>query len=494
MKHNDWTCRKWIVPATWLMRLTVGSTFVFSGFVKAIDPWGTLYKFEDYMGAMGLPAFDNLLLVGVFALCAYEFAVGIFLLTGCFRRSAPIAAMLMMAVMLPLTLWIAVADPVADCGCFGDAIVISNWTTFWKNVVLVAAIAWLIRFNRRCRCLIRPFMQWMAFIFSVLFIIAVGLGGYIYQPLIDFRPFPKGTLLAETSAPEDYALPDEGEGSEADESAYAEAEAYDEADLPDETDDMRFIYSRDGVEKSFTIDDELPDESDGWIFVRRETSGASGVGDDKAPESSTASMKHDDGPEGFRIWSEDGMEDMTSAALRKNGRQLLLLMPDLKKVSIATTWQINSLYSWANDNDINMIGVVAGTPQDIERWKDLSMAAYPLYTAEDTQIKMLARGNPAVVYLNDGSVVWKSTLRALDTEDFQSASRNPASYARDDYALLWNTSGIYLLAMVLLMFLSYLPALGRFFPGRIRAGIERRDAKMTEAESKYRSARKEAKR
>ena len=432
---------------TWAMRLLVGATFIFSGFVKAIDPWGTLYKFEDYMGAMHLPVFRNILLVGVFALCAYEFTIGVFLMLGCFRRSAPILAAAMMAVMLPLTLWIAIADPVADCGCFGDALVISNWATFWKNVVLVLAIVWLIKFNTRRRCLITPSLQWIALLASVVFTVCIGFAGYVYQPLIDFRPYPVGTTLIDHSD-----------------------------DNSQESDDnMLFVYERDGVEKSFSIDDELPDESEGWTFVRRESAPSR----PSATKSATTDAKNDS-ERNFRIWDENGDEDISESVVPDDGKQLIILMPDLKNVSMATTWNINSLYTWATANGIDMIGVVAGTRDDIENWKDISLAAYPLYTADDTAIKMVARGNPAVIYLEDGKIRWKSTLRALDTEDFQKAGTktDPKQFARDNRTLLRNVAGLYLLIMAVLVLLSFIPDLRRCFPS-----VTRKKAKTTEDET-----------
>ncbi|MDE6273029.1 MAG: DoxX family protein [Muribaculaceae bacterium] len=465
-----------VIAITWIIRILVGATFAYSGFVKAIDPWGTFYKFEDYMAAMSFPVYENLLLVGVFGLCAYEFCLGIFLLTGCFRRSTPIAAIIMMAVMLPLTLWIAVADPVADCGCFGDALVISNWATFWKNVVLVGLIIWLLRYNAKCRCLIRPFVQWIALLGSVAYIVIIGFVGYIYQPLIDFRPFPIGRQLAEplTNVEKDEdQMAEQGEAVKTDvESGVSE----DAENIDSEIDNLRFVYAKDGIEKSFSIDDELPDESEGWIFVRREG------GDNDSQNTDRSANNSDDSS--FRIWSLNGEDDVTSDVIKRRGGELLLLMPDLKSVSMAMTWRINSLYLWARDNDIEMIGIVAATPAEIENWQDISLASYPIYTAEDTQIKMLARGNPAVVYLENGSVVWKSSLRSLDTEDFQAseALRKPSSYARDDHGILKNISGFYLLLIALLIFLSFLPMMGRFFPSKVRNQIEERDSRISEKE------------
>ncbi len=137
MKESKWL-RKEVI--TWIVRLIVGGTFVVSGFVKAIDPWGLLYKSDEYLAAMSIDIWPNLQLVGVFCLSALEFLIGIFLVFGCFRRSVAIVATLVIAFMLPLTLWLAMDNPVEDCGCFGDAFVISNWSSFWKNVVSAAGV------------------------------------------------------------------------------------------------------------------------------------------------------------------------------------------------------------------------------------------------------------------------------------------------------------------------------------------------------------------
>lgn len=419
---------------TWILRILTGAVFIFSGFVKAIDPWGTLYKFEDYMAAMHLPVFRNILLVAVFALCAYEFTVGIFLLLGCFRRSAPILAAIMMAVMLPLTLWIAIADPVADCGCFGDALIISNWATFWKNVVIVAAIVWLIKFNTSQRCLIRPSLQWIVLIASTTYTAAIGFAGYVYQPLIDFRPYRIGTPLLDH------------QDNQADSTQSAE-------------ENMLFVYQKDGIEKRFSIDDELPDEADGWTFVRRESVDSENKNDsDNTAELSDKDFENSE-VKNFRIWDESGVEDITDDVFGSTGRQLILLMPDLKSVSMATTWQINSLYTWSGDNDTHMIGIVAGTPTDIAEWKDLSLAAYPIYTADDTEIKMVARGNPAVVYLDKGIIKWKSTLRALNTEDFQSDNsfKDPEAFSRDNHELLLKATAPFVSIIAVLILLSLFP-------------------------------------
>lgn len=413
---------------TWLLRLLTGATFVISGFVKAVDPYGTFYKLQDYMGAMHLPSLSNLLLVGAFALFASEFIIGVFLLLGCFRKSTPILAMVFMAVMLPLTFWIAVWNPVEDCGCFGDAIILSNWETFWKNVVLTGCIIWLIKFNVRCRCLIMPSLQWIALMASGGYIIVIGLIGYLYQPLVDFRPYRTGEALAE---------PGNSRGEN------------------EENPEYSFIYAKDGIEKRYTIDDVLPDEDSGWVFVRREEPGAQRSEGEQMGRESTEADAED---KTFRIWSEDGKDDVTDYVLTPDQRMILLMMPDLSSVSAASSWQINSLHTWAEENDIDFSAIVSGNPEEINAWKDISLASYPIFTADDTEIKMAVRGNPAVIYLENGRIIWKSTLKALGTKDFQAAeSRDPKSYARNDRSLLFNTSGVFLSVVALLICISIIP-------------------------------------
>ena len=101
---SNFASSDWGRAVTWLARLIVGGTFVFSGFVKAVDPWGTLYKMEEYVAALGVPATHSLIVAGVFGLCALEFMLGVFLIAGCYRRSTPVVTLAVMAVMLPLTL------------------------------------------------------------------------------------------------------------------------------------------------------------------------------------------------------------------------------------------------------------------------------------------------------------------------------------------------------------------------------------------------------
>lgn len=362
----------YILPiTTWLFRIFCGGLFIFSGFVKAIDPWGTIFKVEEYLGAFGVALPLALQRMAVFALCAVEFVVGAFLFLGCFRKSCPIFGALIMTFMLPLTLWIAMRDPVADCGCFGDALVLSNWLTFWKNVVLSLGMIWLIRFNISAVCLITPAFQWLAVVASGIFIAVIEMFGFFYQPLIDFRDYPVGGKL-------------------------------------------------------FATEDEDDDH-------------------------------------GINVFDLETWEDKNEEASAGEGKELLVMIPKVSYVSPATTWKLNSLYEWAQENGVKMVGIVSGSPEEIEEWKDLSMAEYPLFVADDSSIKEVVRGNPGIVYMDNGKIIWKATLSSIDIDDFLSpdVTTDAATFGGDNDRILRNCAGVYLIFMAFLIFISFTPKMAR---------------------------------
>lgn len=402
----------------WLLRIMTGGTFVFSGFAKAIDPYGSFYKITDYVAAWGWELPESLLLAAAFILFTCEFVIGAMLVSGCFRRTSPLCATLVMLFMLPLSLWIAITNPVADCGCFGDAFIVSNWETFWKNIGLTGACVWLLFFNRRIHWLITPALQWVALTLSIAYPVYLGIAGYFVQPALDFRPYKTGVNI----------LPDE------------------ESDSDDEN-AIRLIYRNlDGEEKSFMLDEALPEESEGWMFVRQE---------------SDTKLSHVKKPARveMHIWNEDGDEDVTTRVLKKEGRQLILLMPELSDVNVRDSWPLNSLYGYCRENDIDMIGIAAATKEDIAAWEDISMCEYPVYVAEDTSIKEIVRGNPALVYLENGNIIWKQTLTSINVDELthEGGDKNLLNIVTDTGKMLYNSSWTYIGLMVFLMLISFLP-------------------------------------
>lgn len=360
-KRPSWYESWW---AVWLCRLIVGGTFVFSGVTKMIDLWGFVYKIEQYLAAWAIDEPRTLVLGVAMCLAGAEFLLGFLLFTGCYRRSAPVFVSLIMVGMTGLTAYIAIADPVDDCGCFGDAVKISNTATFLKNVVLMMLCLVLLGGNRKVAGLFTPYSQWLVALIAIVYIGVVGALGYNVQPLVDFRPYPVGTpLVADT------------EGADA-------------------TETMRFIYTDGTREQAFSAD-SLPD--DPWEFVRREES------------DSYAADKRS-----FTVY--DGDIDVTDEVITSDGDELLVLIPEPENASIASTYLLNDLYRYATERGGSVAGILGAGDEVLEQWRDISLADYPLYTTDESAIKEVARGDVALVWLHDGVILWKSNLVAIDSD------------------------------------------------------------------------------
>lgn len=369
MSNADNACEHRRTAMVWALRVILGAVFIVSGLAKSVDLWGTVYKIEEYLGVWGMTEPRTLTVVVATGLCGGEFLLGALLLLGCYRRAVVWLMGALMAFMLPLSLWLWIADPVPDCGCFGDFLVISNRATFWKNVAIVAGIALLWRSNSKTAGVITPYCQWMAAAALTVYILIVAMAGYNIQPEIDFRRFPQGTqLLTDDSAEED-----------------------------DEEVTYTFIYSKGGEQREF-LADNLPDST--WTFVDRKLMSGS-----------------EDTRDGFVIL-EDG-EDITHDVINAEGEQMLVVVPEIARVNPSHTYAINTLDRYMTARGGTLTALLAPDRRGIDYWDDISMADYPVYTAEPTMLKELVRGTIGLVYLLDGRVVWKRTLSSTDMSLFE---------------------------------------------------------------------------
>ena len=186
--------RKIIVNiARWLLAVVL----IFSGYVKAVDPMGTSYKIRDYLDAARLADYvpDVSVMILSVVLSAVEFLLGICLLFAIRRRLVSRLAVVLMTFMTLLTLWLAIANPISDCGCFGDAIVLTNWQTFLKNVVLLGAAAIVASYPLDMMRFVSRSNQWIVVNFSVVYIFATSGVSQYGLPQFDFRPYHIGTDL-----------------------------------------------------------------------------------------------------------------------------------------------------------------------------------------------------------------------------------------------------------------------------------------------------------
>lgn len=179
-----------------ISRIIVAAVFIFSGFVKAVDPVGTQIKLQDYMTAFGIGGFmTSDILLTACILAGIEFLLGIYMLFGVYRKGTSVILLIMMLLFTPLTLYLALKNPVSDCGCFGDALVLTNWQTFIKNVVLLLLIILLVWKSRLIAPLVGDRRSWLVTLATVLLIGHFMLSNIRDLPVFDFRPYKVGTDL-----------------------------------------------------------------------------------------------------------------------------------------------------------------------------------------------------------------------------------------------------------------------------------------------------------
>ena len=148
------------------LRFALALVFVFSGFVKAIDPMGTVYKMADYADAFGIGVSPFWLLTGAGILIVVEYVMGVSLFFGLYRRFYLWSMIAFLAVMTPLTLFLALTNPISDCGCFGDAWVLSNWETFAKNVILLTMAIVVFRWRKLIFRFFTEKTDWLVSLFT----------------------------------------------------------------------------------------------------------------------------------------------------------------------------------------------------------------------------------------------------------------------------------------------------------------------------------------
>lgn len=351
----------------WLLRILVGGVFVVSGWAKLVDVWGTVIKVEEYVDVWNWAVPRTVIMVGALSLSAFEFTAGLLLLSGCYRRVVTWLLATCMAFMLPLTAWIWIADPVSDCGCFGDFVVLSNAATFWKNVVLTVLIIILVVNNRCAGCFFRPPSQWAVAVSALFYSLTVALVGYNVQPLVDFRPFPPGAPLVADSG-------DDGTG-------------------------MVFIYEKNGIQSEFDIDN-LPDEADGWIYVDRMEPA---VDDNR-----------------LAVFDPETDEDVTDQYLAGADSLMLLVISEPLRADLSHTYTINELSDAVERDGGNFAALLATGREGVELWRDNSMASYPCLAADDTQLKQLARGVMSLVWITNDTVRWKRTVASVGLDRVES--------------------------------------------------------------------------
>lgn len=358
--------------ATNICRAVLAVTFIFSGYVKAIDPLGTQYKIRDYLTALSIGDYvpDWLTLGSSVALASLEFALGIFILFAIRRRFTTRVILAFMAVMTLITVWIAIANPVSDCGCFGDAITLTNVQTLLKNVVLTACAVVVCRCRERMFRFVSENNQWIAVNYTVIYIVATSSYSLYLLPRFDFRPYHVGANIREgMEIPEGAKMP-----------------RYENT----------FVMEKNGERREFTLDN-YPDST--WTFVERKS---------ELVEEGYVPPIHD-----FTITDNATGDDITQQILDDKGYTFLLVSPHLESADDTNFGDIDQLYEYCQAQGVPFYCLTASGEDAIQHWRDITGAEYPFCMSDETTLKTVIRSNPGLVLIKDGTVIRKWSHNGL---------------------------------------------------------------------------------
>lgn len=401
-----------------ICQIILGCVFIFSGYAKAVDPYGSYYKIQDYLTAFGWDALLPLAFVAGVLLCAAEFLLGICLLLGANLKTTSILTLIFMAFMTPLTLYIALTDPVSDCGCFGDALVISNWATFWKNIVfsILAIIVYYLR--KYSPNLFSQRTDWIIAIYAGCFSICVSLYCLVNLPIIDFRPYKNGTNI-----PQSMEIPDGAE-----------------PDLYETT----LIYEKDGVQKEFSMDN-YPSNDSSWTFVDSKNVL---VKKGYEPPIHDFTMEHPD------------LGDITEDVVSNPGYTFLLVSHRVEKADTNKRKEIAAIYDYARANGYDFYCMTATglETKEMEEYKiESGGVEYPFVNTDEITLKTIVRSNPGLVLIKDGVVInkWSNKNMPTFTEPLENSPRGQVQQP-NDWRVVFLSLVLFIVPLILVFVIDHL--------------------------------------
>lgn len=373
IKNNtlNWTLN---VVARWV----VGCVFLFSAFVKGVDPLGTSFKITEYMTAwsVGSLTFEWAVPMATtisFVLIIVEFSVGVMLVTGSFRRFSAWLLAAMMLFFTCTTLVDALTNKVTDCGCFGDAVKLTNWQTFWKNVVLDVPMVWILM-TRNLRCRRRFERDILIMGFAAIAMLIFGLYNIKHEPVIDFRSWKVGNQMI---------------------------------DLDPSLEVRSFVTYRNtttGEEKEFASEQLVEKMADPtweqqWEWV-----------------SSRVIDPHEIKADGFSMLDSE-MTDHAQELIGSADSLVIITVHHLDRVDADGLDAIRAMVEYAEENAVQTVLLTAALPEEVEVFLlENGLGFLEYYFADATAIETMARSNPGFVLMRGGKVLDKMHYREVNRE------------------------------------------------------------------------------
>ena len=351
-----------------ISRVITGLVFIFSGFVKSVDPVGTQIKFGDYFGAMGIEFLMPYALFFSFLLNAAEFIIGLMLIFNVFSKLTSWSAFILLMIFTPLTLWLAVANPVSDCGCFGDAIPLTNWQTFWKNVIFLIFVLIFLIYEKKYA--LRVKLKKSLIISGIIAFAAFAFQFYNYYnlPIIDFRPFKVGVNIKEASEiPED-----------------AEQDVYETI--------LYYKNLKTGESQKFTIDNIPYEDTLNWAY----------------DTTITELIKKGYEPPIYDFFLSDiNGFDQTDRILNNKDVSFIIVMHDIKGAIIKVKEKLYKVSEYAKKENIIFWCFTSSESSEIEKYRDIIPENIMICTGDYKMLKTLVRSNPGFVILKNAVILNK---------------------------------------------------------------------------------------
>ncbi|MFA5971034.1 MAG: BT_3928 family protein [Lentimicrobiaceae bacterium] len=355
-------------------RILIGVVFIFSGFVKGVDQLGTAYKLEDYFIAFNWDFLTPFALFFSIALCTLEFTIGVMVLLNLRLKVTSWLLLGMMAFFTALTLNDALYSPVPDCGCFGEAIKLTNWQTFYKNLILLPFAITIFSYRRKFNPFTSISKQWILTGFIVALFAGFSFWNYTHLPLFDFTEWKTGhKLYLDNPKQIKYYLTYKNKNT-------GEEKEYLSPDYP--FNDSLWMAQWEFVSQRV----EDPNNYVGKSLVISDTSG----------------------------------NNVTASIIRNPDYQLIVNSYDLSTADRKAFVKLNAFCAKAYADGIPTAVLVSSQPADIAKFANENKLRLDFYTSDDIVLKTIVRSNPGLLLMKDGVILKKWNHNDIpDYEDFK---------------------------------------------------------------------------
>lgn len=352
---------------TLISRILVGVLFIISGMIKANDPVGFSIKLQEYFTVFGTEWLNSLALPLAVFICVFEVVLGVATLTGSKMRFVSWSLLLMIVFFTFLTFYSAYFNKVTDCGCFGDAVKLTPWQSFIKDLVLLVFILIIFIYRNRIQSSLSPIGDWTVLGLSTALVTWFSIHCINHLPVIDFRPYAIGK-----SIPDQMAIPP---GAPQD-----KFETY-----------LYYKNMKTGEVKEFTMENYPWEDTLTWKWDTTIT---------KLVSKGYHPPIHD-----FKISSLDGSTDITEDILSNPDYNFLLVAYDLTKTHAESQEHLNKFADECAKRNINFIALTASPYKVVDDYRHEHNILYEFYNTDETALKTMIRSNPGLILLKKGVVI-----------------------------------------------------------------------------------------